>query len=330
MDPEDGLSAGGGFESGGSIESSMESTLADITSRGSGSSGGGNASNSASQSGGSGPATQGAGSPPPAAGAPGETPPAGAGVTQAAWDKMPTSWKREMEAKWSGLDPDVRKYVHEREAQAFDGIRQYSEQLAPWREAMKPYEQHFQQFKLNPQEVFKSLANAHLILKYGNAQQKAQVVQLLDRDYGLRQYFNGQGQVAPPPGADMLQQMQARLSTVEGTFQRQAEAQANQTVNSFVSDPANEYAADVIGDMIKLIEGGTASNLQDAYKIACAANPTVFEKMVQKRILAAANPPPPPPPRNLRSTGAPRVNGAATGTMEDTMRETLTKIHARG
>lgn len=245
------------------------------------------------------------------------------------WRTMPKSWRREMDPYWRSMPQEAMRYAHEREQQVEQGMSRYRQQLDQWNNTLKPYGQYLSQYNLNPQQIVSSLLPAHIILKYGNAQQKAAVVQLLDRDYGLGQYFQN-GQVQQQPSGQDLSPFTNRIAAVEAQLQQRAFNDASSEVESFLADQNNEFAADAAPRMLELLENGRASTLREAYEVATRTDPAIFERIIAKRIEAAARPQR-TPPANLRSSPvrAPSNPAATRGTIEDTMRETLHSIHNR-
>lgn len=301
---------------GSSIDQTMQETLAKIE-------GGGSSSDVA---------------PPPAA-APRITnqgaaaqqaaPPAPVTATPEAWRQMPKSWRKEMGEVWGLQDPRAMQYIHEREEQVLRGIGQYKSVADQWSNTMKPYEQYIKQYGINPHEFVGNLGAAHILMKHGTAEQRRAVAQMLDRDYGLSQFY-AKGADGQPvaPGPDMTP-LNNRLATVETQLQQRALNDAVGEVEKFIADPGNEFAKDAAPRMLELLEANKVANLREAYDVAVRTDPALFERLVAKRIEAATRTTA-KPPTNVRSSGvkAPTA-GNSRGTIEDTMRVTLGDIQSR-
>jgi hypothetical protein len=242
---------------------------------------------------------------------------------------MPKSWRKEMSEYWGRQDPRVQQYIHEREEQVQRGISQYKSTADQWGNVMKPYERYVKQYNLNPHEITSNLLAAHTILKFGTPEQKAQVAAIMDRDYGLRQFYGQNGQVAAPAHEQILSPLQNRLAQVEAQLQQRALSDASSEVERFIADPANEFASDAAPRMLELLESGKAASLREAYDVATRTDPALFEKIIEKRVQAAARPTG-RPPVNVRPSAsrAPSPQGER-GTIEDTMREQLRQINSR-
>jgi len=295
----------------GSVDETLDSTLAEITAR--------------ESSGGAAEPT-----PTPSA-TPTPAEPAAPPPTSNPWDELPRSWKADYRDRWGNIDPQVREYIHLREKQALDGITQYKPFADNWNKALGPYADYVKQHNLDPVGIVQNLTAAHIILQFGTPEQKQQVAQILDRDYGLGQYFKGQqGQQGQPaaPSVD-LSPLNGRLQSVEAQLRARAEADAMSEVEAFIKSPENKYAQQAAPRMLELLENRQARDLAEAYKIAIGTDPALFEQIIAERVQAAARAPA-PPPKNVRPSGTPtRQVGKARGTIEDTMRETLTNMQNR-
>ena len=108
-----------------------------------------------------------------------------------------------------------------------------------------------------------------------------------------------QGRSAPnDPMSHLMAQFDQKLQPIQDqlrTFQQreqmqhqQIEQQAGQTLTQFMQDPSNEFAGDVAEDMADLLDlatrRGLTLTLQDAYRRATLAHPTISQIM-ERRIL---------------------------------------------
>jgi hypothetical protein len=222
------------------------------------------------------------------------------------------------------------QYIHEREEQALRGITQYKQVADRWGEVLRPYEQQLRQYNIDPYKAVSNLVAVHTVLRFGTPQQKAQLASMLDKDYGLAQYYRGApGQPpAPPPGPD-LTPLQNKVAQMEAALQRRELGEAQDEVERFISDPANKFAGEAAPRMLELLEQNRASSLKEAYEVAVRTDPVLFEKLIAERISAATRPPAPAPTNTRPSATRPSTAGAVRGTIDDTMRETLSKINQR-
>jgi len=252
-----------------------------------------------------------------------------------AWHSMPKSWQKEMEAKWTGVDPDVKRYVHKREQQALDGIMQYKGEVDQWGQTMEPFKKWFDHYKIDPRDAFKRLATSHIVLKYGKPEDRAKWAQQLVQDYGLAEVLglqqgSPQGQApAHQPQMEPVYQLEQRLNAVQEELYNRQLKENMQTVEKFFADSANEYAAELQDDILKLFEKGAASTLQEAYEQAKWLNPTVRQKILQREVEAATKPRRPGPPNVKSSSVAPAPTEGQDESIDDTMMATLQRIKSR-
>lgn len=269
----------------------------------------------------------------------GSAPPTGSGVTQAAWDAMPKSWKREMEANWKGLDPAVRQYIYEREDQTYRGISNYRKGHESWSKAVKPFEALLQQNPdVDPVNLVQNLGQMHLVMATGTPQQKQAVLKSMMQHYGVTMEEAKQLSQVPPgqpqptgqpqqPGQpfspEQMQFLQQVLSPVLNQTQAQQRERAQGEVDAFFSDPKNDFAEEVGQDMLDLIQSGRATTLADAYELAIFRSPEVKAKYIAKlqaQTTTQGNPNPP----TVKSSSVPAGPGKAA-TMDDTFKAVLAK-----
>lgn len=233
-----------------------------------------------------------------------------------------------MQQYWGNQTPEVMKYIHQREEEALRGITQYKRVADEWSRVLTPYRQQIEQYGINPYEAVSQLVAVHTILRHGTPEQKARCAELLDRDYGLSQYYAGQGKVQRPAGPD-LSPLQNRLATLETQLNQRAYGEAVSEVDRFLSDPTNKYAAEAAPRMLELLDSGQVQDMKSAYDMAVRTDPVLFEKLVSERVQAATRVPARPPTNTRPSRVPPSTTGRARGTIEDTMREQLERINNR-
>lgn len=265
-----------------------------------------------------------------ASGGTGEPSPAGATPTVNPWEVAPKSWKQELHQHWATLNPDVRKYIHEREKQALDGLMQYKEQADGWNGTIAPFKEWIDHYKMQPQDVVQRMMNAHLTLAYGKPEQKMQIARNLLKDYGLEELLTqatAGGSAAPsadPTAAvkQLLQPIQEQVAELRQRDEQAQRAKIQGEVDAFLADAKNEYASELLPDMVKLINRGLASDLKSAYEQACRLNPEVSQKIIQRQIEEATRPKR-PGQRNVTSNPVPP---APTATVERSIEEDMSEI----
>lgn len=248
----------------------------------------------------------------------------------AAFDAMPKAWKKEMEAHWAKLDPEVRKYVNSREADVSRGIQMYQQGHSSWNRLLTPYQKIFEAYpNLDPVQLLQGVMNQHLQLAQGSPEQKRQIAANMLKAYGLEFPAEG-GQQQAAPNAE-LEALKQRLGQVEGLWQA-AQRAAQQTsyqkslteVNAFSADPKNAHYDEVSEDMFILLKKGAASTLPEAYELACLRNPTIRAKMLTPPTAPAAS-------AKAPASGFPNINGntSVPRSKKMTMDETINAVVAK-
>lgn len=203
--------------------------------------------------------------------------------------KRPDSWKKEHWERWDKLaafDPEVAKYIIQREGEASNGVgmyRQQAEQGRQLNEAMAPFMQNLQQHGIEPSTFIRNLGNAHQKLATGSPQEKVLIGAQLIKDYGIdvQGLYNvfTNPQFAQQLQNQQPQQPQFDQRTIDTAVQRKLdEAFASREVQSeyerFTSakdDTGNlkyPHVETVKQSMAGLLQAGLAHDYQSAYDAA--------------------------------------------------------------
>ncbi len=231
----------------------------------------------------------------------------------------PVSWSATAREQWKDIPKEAQEYILQREQQMQQGMQKNAEQ-AQRAEAMDqtlaPYQQYFA-MNGGPGQTLQTLLQTGAGLQMGTPQQKAQLVANVIQQYGvdipsLDALLTGkdvpesvqqqtqmeqmlQQQLAP------LQQQLAQYQQREQQVQQGVQQKAGGEVQEFASNPANEFYADVRGDMADILDmahnRGVQLTLQQAYERACALNPEISriqqsreqQKTLQSKRKAAAS-----------------------------------------
>lgn len=229
--------------------------------------------------------------------------------------KAPASWKPEEREGWDKLDPRHQQAVLRREREITQtlaqtaGMRQFANEVA---RTLDPYLPMIQAEGSNPVRAIGEVMKTAALLRTAPPQQKALAVGDMILQFGvdlkiLDQYLTAkmEGKSMPQGGQDLSgieQLIQRQLAPVQefmGTIQQQRQQaaqrvtqQAAQTLDQFMQDPANEFAEDVREDMADLLDmaanRGVTLSLQDAYKRATMAHPTISMIVARRAAQATA------------------------------------------
>lgn len=265
---------------------------------------------------------------------------ADAGMSQAQYDALPKSWKKEMEAEWKTASPALRKYAHEREQQVTEGITRYRQGSDRWNQVTSPFEAIIAEYPdVNVAEILSTLASNHIQMIKASPAERRTHAMALARGYGVdltpqqaQAVVDGAAQAAPStPQVDgfspgQLAQLERTFGPVLATVkqnsafvQKQLEDSANAEVDKFFSDPKNEFVNDVANDILSIIKKGQATSLPEAYELAIMRNPEVKGRYLQSLALKAT-PPAANLPKlpNVKSSATP-IRPAKAGSIDDTI-----------
>ena len=199
---------------------------------------------------------------------------------------FPKTWKKELEAHWGTLPPEVQEEISRRESDMFAGLEQYRGAAQAGRafsQVLQPFLPDLQAAGIQPEAHVQNLLQAHHILTKGSPEQKQLVVKALLEDVGLPY----DGQVETPYVDPAVANLQRKFDEVTTQLQQQRQVEANRvraetqkTIEAFFLDPAHEHAEAVAPIMTRLLQSGTATDLKSAYDQAVWLDPTVRAKVL--------------------------------------------------
>lgn len=223
--------------------------------------------------------------------------------------KAPASWKPEEREGWEQMDPRHRAAVLRREAevnqvlQQTAGARRFTEQMG---QVLQPFMGMIQSEGSNPFLAVHTMMSTAHTLRHGSPEVKAQAVaQLIAQfnvpveqlDAELSKVLNGKKE-DPTTSAiqrmldERLQPVQRFMTDLQTRGQQMLAHSAQTELEAFLSDPANEFAQDVAEEMADLLDlaarRGQVLSLQDAYKRATMAHPTISGVIANRTISGTA------------------------------------------
>ncbi|WP_191057802.1 hypothetical protein [Geminicoccus harenae] len=189
----------------------------------------------------------------------------------------PEGWSDTAKVQWNRLP----RAVQEELGKMRQGAGDFEPILAPHRE-------RYASFGMNDQQAIQALLAADEMLN----RDPAGTIKRLAENYGVNlAQLAGTG--AAPGSQDepeyvdpQLKALQDEIATLKGYFQTQSdasEAQNRTRISNQVSAfrDSHEHYDIVAPHMAKLISSGAAEGLDDAYEMACWANPAVRAEMVR-------------------------------------------------
>jgi hypothetical protein len=205
----------------------------------------------------------------------------------------PVALSGAIKAKWSELPEDVRAEWSKRENDIHQMMTRHDGELRLGREmkeVVSPYMAIIQAEGGTPAGAVKDLLNTAYVLRTGSQQQKSHVLRQVAEQYGvdLGQTTQPQEQIHPII-AQMQQELQmlrqqANPEVIEKRLQEKMEnANIQSEVNAFAVNPANKHFEQVKAFMAPLLASGQAKDLQEAYDMACYANPAIRSTLIQQQ-----------------------------------------------
>lgn len=204
------------------------------------------------------------------------------------WGQLPRG--REYQRAMVELYGQTQAHVTQREQEA----ARYRQQVEQWNSVFEPFQQQMNLRGVEPATFTRQLLSYYQQLN----QNPAAVIQQLAQNYNLDLANLGADAPYRSPAEIANEQRLAQLERTlqnnlrqarEGEFQR-----LHQQIDTFASEtdasgnPLRPYFEQVKDTMTKLIRGGTASGLTDAYDMACKLSPELTAQAEAQRVAAEA------------------------------------------
>jgi hypothetical protein len=255
----------------------------------------------------------------------------------------PKTWRAEALAKWSTLPPEVQAEVAKREEDMFKGLETYKADAGfgkTMKSVIDPFMPLMRQHNIDPAQLTSSLMQAHVTLAMGSPEQKQALFAKLAKDYNID--LGGEAPYTDPTVSALqmeLYDLKSRLQGREAQEAQTLQAKLSAEIDTFASDPANPYFDEVANDITALLKSGMAKDLADAYSKAIWANPITRAKeqtrltaeaaaQAKKAAEGKAQAARKHTAANVKTSAKTASGTAATGSIEDTLSETLARIKA--
>lgn len=216
----------------------------------------------------------------------------------------PSTWSGPSKAKWAAIPQDIRQEIVKREQDVMRGFTQQDSERAYGREIrqiVQPYEAILRASNMTPQAAIQSVLNTAYILRTSDPVTKARTLQQVAKDYGvdLNLLSPGSPGGSPPQPApyepivsglqQRLDQQDARWQQWQNQQQQLAERAASDIYEGFAKNPANKYFSvpAVQTHMGALMQAGVCKTMDEAYKMACAAQPEVASRIAAENTAVA-------------------------------------------
>jgi hypothetical protein len=203
----------------------------------------------------------------------------------------PDSLSGKIKEEWAALPQHVRDEFVKREQDfrnGMDQLRQPAELGEGLSQVLAPYLQTYRQYGVNPISHIENLTKYHAILMFGTPDQKMEILTGLASDAGISPQAFLAGVPQPSQDVNLLQRELASLRTqltgVTGRISASDMAAMEQKIVEFGDDTEKHpHFWDVAPTMVQLYRENPRLPLETAYKMALAANPGVYDKLLDQR-----------------------------------------------
>ena len=258
---------------------------------------------------------------------------------------MPKSWAKEQQEVWDEMTPRAQAQYELREKQMLDGLEQYKGDSGfgkQMREVMTPYKAFLTSQGVDEPKAVQYLLNAHYRLSNSNPAERSAYFSSLAKSYGIDLTALKPDEAQLDPAVKALQEkvnsLETNLTQREQAVLNEARSKIAKDVETFASDPKNQYFDECADDITALIQAG--NTLEEAYEKAVYANPvtrakelarlqTETEKTLREKSKSEAEAARKAASTNVRSRDTRKAPTEPKGTMEDTMHATLKEIRER-
>lgn len=212
--------------------------------------------------------------------------------------RPPASWSAQAKAAFLKPEPTkddlalIQREVLKREQDVEKGFRERADQIKryePLEQLIAPHRSKWQMQGMDEVTAVRTLLAAQDMLE----KNPEQAIAYLARSYGVTniqaQPQPGQPQAQPATDSQENALLQ-RIAQLEQSVQAAQTAPIMSQVEVFRNDPANLYFDNVRDDMAALLQAGRASDLKEAYEMACWMRPDIRPLLQTAQVSVAADP----------------------------------------
>lgn len=206
--------------------------------------------------------------------------------------EAPQAWTGPMKEKWPTLAPDIQAEILRRENDIHKMVTSKEGELRLGREmkdVITPYMPIITAEGGDPVTAVQSLLDTAYQLRTGTPQQKAALIQQIAQTYGVD--IGNSQQVQPQD--NYIQSLHNEIAQLKQTLnpdaimsrlqEQQEHDRIQAEVNAFAVNPANKHYEQVKAFMAPLLASGQAKDLQEAYDMACYANPQIRSTLLREQ-----------------------------------------------
>jgi hypothetical protein len=200
----------------------------------------------------------------------------------------PKSWKADQRAHWDKLDPEVAKYIHQREQESQRGFDDYRAKVEPIVQSIQPHIDELRQQGMQPEMVVRDLLHTRRLLATGDEATKIQTLvnvahaigiplqQMLQQSAALPQHM--QHHIDPNVMAAQQRARDLEFQMAQSQQQQHAQMQAAAVAEVENFKSSHPYVDQLGPQMQQLLQAGMATDLDSAYSKALRLNDELFQK----------------------------------------------------
>lgn len=210
--------------------------------------------------------------------------------------KAPVSWTPVLREKWTGIDPQVQKFINDRERELQTTLSKTADErklASEVRSVLEPYEPMLKQYGVNGMDHIREILAHSKTLNTGTPQEKAYLLHTMIMNCKpdiatLTALANGQIQTPQTQQRQIDPQAEVQRILAERE-QQQSLSEVDNEIQSFANDPANEFFYDVKDAMGRIIEAGLVDGnnmtelFKNAYELACSRHPEIQQIMAGRQ-----------------------------------------------
>ncbi|WAL81320.1 hypothetical protein OYT13_15825 [Pandoraea sp. XJJ-1] len=204
--------------------------------------------------------------------------------------KAPQSWSAAERAHWEKIPPEAQAVIARREEEAHKGITTLGQDASfgkKLKDVIAPYLPIIRAEGGDEAGAVRDLLQTAYVLRTATPEQKVGLFRQLAGQFGVD--LHAAAQAAPQVDPEMqalrqeLAQVKGHLVSTEQQQHQHVEGQAQAIIDAFAADPKNEFYEQVKPYMGQLLVGGLAKDMQEAYEMACHANPNVRSTILSRQ-----------------------------------------------
>ena len=217
-------------------------------------------------------------------------------VEPPAWHRPPQSWKKEKHGLWDTAAPELREYAFQREEEMRNGVLPLQEKARfadSMQAAVEPYLPTIRGLGVDAPTAVRALLEADRMLRSSAPQEKLAYLRHLAHNYGIDLSGSSETPENNPQVDARYNDLANQVNEIRGQWQAEKDAAAAAETRALQAEiskfsSTHEHFEMLMPEMIRLIDGGSADSLAQAYKKAMRLDDGLFESS-QKSLQDAAD-----------------------------------------